>query len=155
MTNELRPVNRDDAAALAVLHRQCFEPAWSEDSFLSLLEGGGVFGFIATSSGAGTFESFAVARAAADEGEILTLGTLPAARRKGLATLLLGALIHEATRKGVCRLFLEVDEKNQSALGLYTGLGFHQAGRRAAYYESTSGPAAGALILCRNLPAAS
>ena len=141
---------RDDAAGLAILHRQCFESGWSEESFCALLDNG-AFGFVATSGGAGTSEAFAIARIAADEGEILNLGTSPAARRKGLATLLLDATMHEASRRGACRLFLEVHEENRSALGLYDRFGFRQAGRRPAYYESKAGPAVGALILCRDL----
>ncbi len=142
----------DDAAALALIHECCFERPWGEDSFRKLLESSAAFGYLAKSSDTENIESFVIARTAADEGEILTLGTVPEARRKGLAMMLLDASMHEARLRGARRLFLEVCETNQAALELYASRGFHQTGKRLGYYVSTSGPAAGALILCRVLP---
>jgi len=96
------------------------------------------------------FEGFAVARVAADEAEILSLGTVPEARRQGLARLLLDRVIHEATVRGGRRLFLEVAEDNGAALQLYSSFGFLVVGARKAYYSSAVKPAAAALMLRRD-----
>ena len=51
-----------DAAALAALHRVCFDRHWSEDSFAGLLKGAGVHAL-------GNYEGFIVIRCVAGEAE--------------------------------------------------------------------------------------
>jgi [ribosomal protein S18]-alanine N-acetyltransferase len=154
MKGEVRSATPDDAAVLAAMHRLCFEDSWTEGSFRTLLESSTNFGYLAKSTGVESFESLILARTVADEGEILTLGTLPAARRKGLANGLLRATLQEVGLRGARRLFLEVGESNQPALGFYSRLGFHKIGTRPAYYAAKTGRAAGALILRLDLPIA-
>lgn len=48
----------------------------------------------------------------------------PAARRRGLARRLVAALVDWAGQEGATDAFLQVEEGNAAALGLYTGLGF-------------------------------
>jgi [ribosomal protein S18]-alanine N-acetyltransferase len=69
-----------------------------------------------------------------DEAELLNLAVLPAARRTGVASSLLGALGN--TAKG--DLFLEVAETNSAAVSLYTKRGWEQIGVRKGYYENGS-----------------
>ena len=59
-------------------------------------------------------------------------------RRHGIARLLLEAVETEARRLGCCKLTLEVQENNQTALALYASLGFV-----GGQYE----PEAGAVLL--------
>jgi [ribosomal protein S18]-alanine N-acetyltransferase len=154
MKGEVRSTTPDDSAVLAAMHRLCFEDSWTEGSFRTLLESSITFGYLAKSTGAKGFESFIIARTVADEGEILTLGTLPAARRKGLASGLLRTTLQEVVLRGARWLFLEVGENNQPALGFYSRLGFHKMGTRPAYYTAKTGGAGGALILRLDLPIA-
>lgn len=91
-------------------------------------------------AGPGTFafahdDGFVLARAAADEAEILTLAVRPAARGKGLGRALLQAAIQKAKALGATTMFLEVGADNPAALALYAGLGFTKVGARKAYYE--------------------
>ena len=95
-------------------------------------------------------EGMVLFRQAADEGEILTLAVTPAARRRGCATALMGAVFGLCAGKGIERLFLEVAEDNVAARALYGALGFTQAGCRNAYYTRPGGIAADALILTRS-----
>ena len=81
-----------------------------------------------------------------DELHINTLAVAPAARRTGLATFLLREVMAEAVRAGARKATLEVRASNTSALGLYSGLGFHVAARRPRYYTH---PEEDALILWR------
>src|SRR4051794_685352 len=67
-----------------------------------------------------------------DELHINTLAVSPAHRRRGLATLLLKAVMAEAARDGARQATLEVRASNTAALELYTGLGFTVSGRRPA-----------------------
>ncbi len=69
-----------------------------------------------------------------DEGNICNVAVRETHRRRGVATLLLSALEKDAIERGVKRLFLEVNEKNTSAIALYEKLGFNKISVRNNYY---------------------
>jgi ribosomal-protein-alanine N-acetyltransferase len=142
----------DDAEALAALHRQCFGEAWDAQAFRALLSGAETFAFAAPS--APPWEAFILARAAAGEAEILTLGTVPSARRGGHARALTAAAAAEAARRGAGEIFLEVAADNAAAIALYLGLGFAEVGARPGYYVRGNG-GTDALILRAALPVSS
>jgi [ribosomal protein S18]-alanine N-acetyltransferase len=88
---------------------------------------------------------------AADELQIIAIGTRPECRRAGLARSLLANLV-EAGKKGDTRLILlEVRASNNAALSLYQSLGFALARVRRNYYEN---PSEDALELMLELPCA-
>ena len=144
--NALRMATPDDVARLAELHAQCFSDAWDELAFAAFLRDSFTFAFMADE------RAFIVARVAADEGEILTLGTRPDSRRTGLARALVESAGEEAHRRGAKRMFLEVAADNRAAKSLYAGAGFAVVGGRPAYYMRSQGPAADAVILSAKLP---
>jgi ribosomal-protein-alanine N-acetyltransferase len=119
----IRAVTMPDIAALARLHAACFAQGWSEKALRELLESPGIIALVASSG-------FILARAAADEAEILTLAVSPEARRQGLATALVAQAAETAALRGARTMFLEVAVANQPALALYGRLGFREAGRR-------------------------
>ena len=133
------------AADLAVLHAGAFAKPWDESALKELLAGPGVFAFIAPSG-------FVLARAAANEAEILTLAVKPSARGRGLGRALMLAAATRAATLGAESLFLEVGADNPAALALYNGLGFARVGARKGYYES--GSQGDALVLKAALPLA-
>jgi [ribosomal protein S18]-alanine N-acetyltransferase len=137
-----------DAAHFETIHRQCFEDSWAEESFRALLSDPQVFGLL---SGENAIECCLIIRAVAEEAEILTLATMPQARRQGLASLLLEAAVGELEARGVRGFFLEVAEHNRPALALYAKYGFRTVGKRPNYYVLKHGPAIHALILRRDL----
>ena len=135
------------AAPLAALHHACFPPGerWDQAAMTDLLAMPGCF---ALTDGSGAEpRGLALARVAADEAELLTLGVLPGARRSGVARALLHRLGAEAARRGARSLFLEVAVANLPALALYRGVGFAEVGRRRRYYAAGGD----ALILARRL----
>ncbi len=145
---------KKDATLLASLHGRCFSDAWSSTSFESLLENEKTFALIATGRRAQQpHRAFIVASVAADEAEILTLGTAPAERRSGLARALVLAASAEAHARGATNIFLEVGSNNAAAEKLYTGIGFSAAGRRPRYYRDNS-QAIDAVIMRASLPLA-
>lgn len=149
----VRPAVAFDLDALAELHAEAFAQAWdqpwSRDSIATLLAMPGAFGLIGLVDGAPA--GLVIARVAAGEAEILTLGITPDARRQGLARLLLDEAASHAAAEGAERLFLEVAEDNLPAQSLYSGAGFVRVGRRPDYYARAGGARVAALILARPL----
>ena len=131
---ELVPATPDHAEALAAIHKAAFfdGESWSAHDIARQLVLPGAFGFLAEAGG------MVMARVAADEAEILTVGVTPDARRRGLGRALLLAAHAEAVRRGARMMFLEVADHNDPAHRLYTALGFAEIGRRRNYYPDGS-----------------
>jgi len=117
---------------LSALHSTSFSEPWSSAAFSTLLQQPGVMAWVHENAEP---LGFILARAVANEGEVLTIAVAPTYRRKGLGQGLLNTA-HTALRTaGVQQLFLEVGTDNMAALKLYQNLGFVQVGTRAAYYR--------------------
>lgn len=137
--------------ALAVLHALCFRtpPPWNAADFAGLLADPLAFLLVEADAG------FLLGRAVAGEAELLTLAVAPDARRRGLGRKLVSRFLYQARLRGAERAFLEVSAENPIAIALYESAGFAPVGRRRAYYRTTAGAAIDALVLARDLPAAS
>jgi len=83
----------------------------------------------------GQVVGFVVARMLQGEWEIENIAVAGAARRRGLATRLMGELMERARATGAGQVFLEVRESNHAARSLYEKWAFEPAGRRKAYYQ--------------------
>ncbi|GAC1348027.1 MAG: hypothetical protein NVSMB18_34940 [Acetobacteraceae bacterium] len=144
MDAALEPATPAHAAALALLHASAFpeRERWGADAMALQLGLPGAFGWIAPEGG------LVLARAAADEAEILTLAVHPDGRRRGLARRLLNRAMEEAAERGAVAIFLEVAEANLAAQALYAGAGFAVVGQRPAYYPG----GAAALVLRAAIP---
>ena len=94
---------------------------------------------------------FVLTRSAADEAEIIAIGTRPFAQRRGVGRQMLDHQLAELRRHGIHHVFLEVADSNAAARGLYGALGFKEAGRRKGYYKRASGVAEDAFIMRREL----
>lgn len=122
---------REHAAALAMIHRAAFPTAcWGVEVIALQLGLAGAFGFLEPRGG------MVLARAIAEEAEILTLAVTPEARRQGIARALLAAARRDAEARGASELFLEVAAGNAPARALYGGCGFAEVGRRRRYYAN-------------------
>lgn len=137
-----------DVALLARLHAQCFAESWSAASFAALLANQGCFAF-ADQEGLG----FIVVQVVVDQSEVLSVGVVPAARRRGIASELLSAALKHAGEQGAIMMFLEVDCSNFPAIALYKRLGFSEMGRRRAYYTTQEGTRSDALTFRKDFPA--
>jgi [ribosomal protein S18]-alanine N-acetyltransferase len=137
-----------DAALLARLHAACFDGAWDETAMAALIAGPGTLCLVGFAGDADPLPAgFLLARRAADEAELLTVGVVPACRRLGLARALMDRAIATLRESGAVRLFLEVDEANEAALALYRGLGASPVGQRPGYYEGGADAAIFSLAL--------
>ena len=115
----------DGPAILAILEASAEAGTWSSDD----LRLPGRRCWVADSP-AGVRGVLLAGVAVEGESEILTLAVAPQARRQGIASALLRALLGE--RPG--QVFLEVRPSNTVARHLYERLGFEVVGRRPGYY---------------------
>ena len=134
-----------DAPTFARLNREAFAGlagrAWSARDFEEILNNANVLAVLARLEASGEIQvdavGYALLRRAADEAELLSIAVVPSLSRHGIGR----SLVLEAARlieaAGVRRLFLEVAENNEAAIGFYSALGFRQDGRRPNYYPAT------------------
>lgn len=143
------PVGDPDRGDSVRIHAGGEPSAWGESAFASLLSGPGCFALIALCDGEPA--GFALARQAADECELLSLGVLPARRRLGVGRALLSAVCEQAMANGVRHIYLEVAADNCAGRALYQALGFVPRAWRKNYYRKPGEAAIDAAVLVRNL----
>ena len=144
-----------DYAALADIHAQGFDHAWSEDEIASTLAGKGVVCFAASIRGKGSIaKGFIIVRTVADEAELLTVSVDKKFRKLGIARALVEHAIRNLQADRIASFYLEVSEHNTNALNLYRSLNFKQIGEREGYYKTDSNsdnnnpsPSANALVM--------
>jgi ribosomal-protein-alanine N-acetyltransferase len=129
------------------IERAVFADPWPMDDFEDCIASDAVF-LVALApgpkGGGGVVAGYVVARAIADEGEILNLAVAPDGRRGGTGRALVTAALRVLAERGVRDVFLEVRESNAGARALYGAHGFREVGRRPRYYRR---PAEDAIIL--------
>ena len=140
--------NWRDLGALNTLEKVCFgEDAWPYLELLGLLTFPGVVRLKATVRREMIGFISGDARRAEKTGWILTLGVLPAWRRRGVAL----ALLAECERRmGMPQVKLTVRRGNLPAIRLYEKLGYQQVDIWSKYYRSGED----GLVLAKHLPAA-
>lgn len=146
------PAQTGDWPELARIHKESFSNAWSAGDLERLAASKGTKVWLARPQGKGSSppHGFVIVRNAADEAEIITIGTASRHRKKGAARALMHHVIRELRNERMAKLFLEVSSANMPALDLYNSLGFRRSGMRKAYYSSASegsGEAADALVM--------
>lgn len=146
----IEPVGSTASRLLSELHGEVFEAGWNTEAFAQLLETPGTEAAIA--SEAGEPLGFILTRRAADEAEVITIGSRPPVQRRGIARRLLERQMATLAAGGVCYLFLEVAASNLPALTLYAACGFTEAGRRKGYYQRRDG-VEDAIVMRRELDA--
>ena len=98
-----------DAPALAAIHAGAFPQGWSAADIAALLRSPGCYARWVPG------QAFILVRAVLDEAEIITLATVPARRRQGLAQALVGQTGAFCLAQGVTVLHLEVAAGNVPA----------------------------------------
>jgi ribosomal-protein-alanine N-acetyltransferase len=100
----------------------------------------------------GEIFGFLVGRAPRDNGdaEIYNLGTAPAFRRKGIASMLLREFRTVCVERRISAVWLEVRATNNGAIDFYRSHGFESKGIRRNFY---SDPAEDAVLMALSLTA--
>ena len=81
-------------------------------------------------------DAFLLAWQAADEFDIIALGTASNARRRGLARSLIAEMLGSAHKLGLRRVLLEARASNWAAINLYQSLRFVVGRTREGYYSN-------------------
>lgn len=123
-----------DVPAAAELDRLLFSGEyWSAEDFYSSLQDPDRL-FWAAYEGE-TFLGCCGLQQSFEQGDVLTVAVHPAARRKGVGSALMQAMIETFRQRGGIALFLEVRASNTAAKCLYEKFGFRQIGVRRSYYQ--------------------
>lgn len=118
-----------------------FSDPWSARDFAECLSAGAP---VLVAAHGGDIAGYVVARAVADEGEILNLAVSDRFQRRGVGRALAKAALETLGASGAKTVYLEVRESNSAARRLYQGLGFEVLARRSNYYRR---PEEAALVL--------
>lgn len=153
-TIRVREAGIEDSDTLADIHAAAFRRGWSSAEVEALLHQTGVTALVAEYSnafGRKVTAGFCLVRSSGEEAEILSIGVLPACRRRGIARGLMEETLRRLYRDGAAALLLEVDAGNAAAVALYDGLGFAKVGERPAYYRQGLEAPRGALVMRREV----
>jgi ribosomal-protein-alanine acetyltransferase len=145
----LVPMRAAHIDALMPYEREMFgTEAWSRGAYRAELADTRHRVYVAAESGDGALLGWAGVRVIADEAEILTVGVVPTARRRGIARVLIAALLDAARGRGARTAYLEVRIDNEPARTLYASEGFAELGVRRGYYDAGR---ADAVVMSRDL----
>lgn len=145
----VRDVAAESAALLTGIHRHCFTSYWNVDSFNDFFSVAGTRALLAELPEDGELKpvGMMVYRLHHEQADIITVCILPPWRRHGIARLLLQEAISRVAEAGVEQMFLDVEDGNRAAIGLYQGFGFTQINRRKLYYRQKDGSFTDALVM--------
>lgn len=140
MADPLRPTE------MARIHAAAFTQSrpWSETEFTQLLESPFAVAI-------GDSRCFALIRVIADEAELLTIATDPAAQRLGLGRRTMQIWQELAKTRGATEAFLEVAADNSAAQHLYLSDGFAICGHRKDYYPRKNAAPVDAIVMRKAL----
>jgi ribosomal-protein-alanine N-acetyltransferase len=110
--------------------------AWTASGYLAELADTERRTYLVAQGPSGELLGWAGVMVIADSAEILTVGVVPEARRRGVARALVRELVREAVRRGAVEAFLEVRVDNPAARALYADEGFAEVGARPGYYDA-------------------
>lgn len=141
-----REATAGDVPALLAIENACFSDPWGEAAIRSHLSADYTLSLVC--EGEAGVVGCLLLSCLAPEGEVLSLGVLPEARRLGAGRLLLEKGIELLKSRGACVLYLDVRVSNTPARALYSSLGFREVGRRRDFYVA---PREDALLMEREI----
>jgi ribosomal-protein-alanine N-acetyltransferase len=133
----------DAVAVLVITQRSPQAAQWSADGYDQTLAAGQL---VLLAEENRHICGFAAARIIDREAEILNIAVDPLQRRTGVGSALVAAILEEAMRAEVQRVFLEVRASNQAAVAFYERHGFSKIGERKDYYRD---PAESAVLMSK------
>jgi len=129
----LRLAAPDDLESIGALEALAADTPWSMAALTEELRRDSSINAVAV-DGQGVVRAFIFSAAASDELSIHYVVTHPDFRRRGIASMLIRAIVDIAVKAGARSIFLEVRSKNRAARALYAACGFIEQSVRKKYY---------------------
>lgn len=132
---EYREATILDLPVLVSLDREYFpDTAWPAEQFRAELSGKTRKFLIAKSEGQVIGYASAYLPAVGGDCDLMTIAVAPEFRRRGIAKHFISELEGWAKDRNADSMMLEVDVKNESAISLYSSLGYEKLNIRKNYY---------------------
>ena len=122
-----------DAHAIYEIGTECFTDAWHEETVAADLSKPHSAYLVAEKNGA--VVGYACSWYVVDEAQLVNIGVSKKERRRGIADLLMKALLAEAKTRGMVSIYLEVRTSNVAAQALYRKYGFTVKALRKGVYD--------------------
>jgi ribosomal-protein-alanine N-acetyltransferase len=135
-STEVRAMRREDLDAVVAIEHASYPFPWSAGIFRDCLQAGHNCWVLVHE---GDIAGYGILSVAAGEAHVLNICIGGAYRGLGYGRRMMRRLVDLARWYGVERIFLEVRPSNPVAKALYDSLGFHEIGRRPAYYPAEHG----------------
>ncbi len=130
------------------LERASFSNPWSQASLSTEITNPLNLTTIIRSKSAAEILGYSLIRVISPEAELLKIAVKPQAQGVGIGSILLGESLKKLLDFKLNQVFLEVSEKNLSAIALYEKVGFSVESRRPGYYDNGT---TGAIIMVLNV----
>ena len=131
---EYLKMDESHVEAIAELEKMCFRDPWSANSIASELHNPLSDWFVAVDKG--TVCGYVGSQSVLDGADMMNIAVHPDYRNQGIGYALIERLITALKEKNVISLCLEVRVSNESAIGLYSKMGFAVVGKRPGYYRN-------------------
>ena len=127
----IRKMELQDIPAAAQIEKQLFSQPWAKHAFQETLSEDTLF----LTAWFGTeLAGYCGMYCYPGEGEITNVAVAPMFQNQGIGRRMLEALLGQARKRGISRIFLEVRISNANAIHLYQELGFQNCGIRKNLY---------------------
>ncbi len=146
------PLTVADLGAVLAIENAAYEFPWTRGNFIDALAAGNHAQGLRDA--AGTLCAYCVAMAGVQEMHLLNLTVAPPCQHRGLARLMLDALVAASGAADARWLWLEVRESNQRAQAVYRRYGFEPIGVRRGYYPAAGGQREDAIVMRLACPTA-
>lgn len=142
---EIVIAQREHIPLIALLEVKTFHDPWSERALELFLTDGG---FCVACLENDVLCAYCTVTTVLDEAQIINVATDEKFKRQGCARMVINRVLDECISRGISYISLEVRESNESAIALYSSLGFSVAGKRNGFYQS---PRENALVMVKKI----
>lgn len=132
------------------IHAEAFANYWNVNDFNDFFSIRGTRAWLAEADD-GRAAGMVVLRVQHEQADIITVAVRPSFRRQGIGRHLVLQCLDIAKKSGAHTLFLDVEDGNAAAIGLYHSLGFTIISRRKLYYRQKDGSYTDALVMTGKL----
>lgn len=141
-----RPMVLDDVDEVYAVEREVYPHPWTRANFVDSLASG-YHGWVLRDEPGQRLAGYFLLMGVVDEAHLLNVAVAAPFQRQGLGLYLLDKVAACARGLSMGSILLEVRPSNQRALSIYAHYGYHEIGRRKAYYPAHNGQREDAIVM--------